>query len=142
VHIVDVALAPQTIVFSGGDGRALMRHWLREHLKRATVVFTQADANHTGKIELRELATLINLVCCEQNVIPPHPDDIQDFFKEFDTNQSGRISMSEFLKMLRGPGPVKVAATASAALALAAASAPAAACAHASGSAACAASQH
>jgi hypothetical protein len=126
VHIVDVALAPQTIVFSGGDGRALMRHWLREHLKRATVVFTQADANHNGKIELRELATLINLVCCEQNVIPPHPDDIQDFFKEFDTNQSGRISMSEFLKMLRGPGPVKVAATASAALALAAASAPAA----------------
>ena len=126
VHVIDVTPAPQTIVFSGGDGRALMRHWLREHLKRATVVYTQADANHNGQIELRELATLINLVCSEQNVIPPHPDDIQDFFKEFDTNQSGRISMSEFLKMLRGTGPVTVAAPASATLALAAASAPAA----------------
>mgnify|MGYP006152447051 CR=1 FL=1 len=65
----------------------------KEELERIKQIFNQFDKNKNNTIEKNELATLAIAL---NN--PLSPAELQDFFKEFDKDNSSTITWEEFIE--------------------------------------------
>ena len=65
----------------------------KEELERIKQIFNQFDKNKNNTIEKNELATLAIAL---NN--PLSPAELQDFFKEFDKDNSSIITWEEFIE--------------------------------------------
>ena len=62
----------------------------------AKAAFDGVDADASGFIDNKELATLMNGMAKELGIPAPSQADIDDSFKGMDTDKNGKISLEEF----------------------------------------------
>ena len=65
----------------------------KEELERIKQIFNQFDKNKNNNIEKNELATLA--IALNNSLSPA---ELQDFFKEFDKDNSSTITWEEFIE--------------------------------------------
>ena len=63
--------------------------------------FQEADINHNGFIEKKELAILLKKIRDNLGFPPPTEEDIQNEMKRLDKNKDGKLSKDEFRVLVK-----------------------------------------
>ena len=72
---------------------------LKKELKEE---FDKVDTDKSGMIEKKEFRELINKVVKNCELDPPKEEDFEEMFKEFDKDNSGKITIDEIFKEWAG----------------------------------------
>jgi Ca2+-binding EF-hand superfamily protein len=67
----------------------------------AEKTFRKYDTNNSGYIELSELQAMLIDVAKEIGITPPEESEINDLFKDYDSNKDKKISETEFIDLFK-----------------------------------------
>ncbi len=70
-------------------------------MKVVQASFNSVDMNRSGEIEEKELYTAMKMMAKESGISPPVDEDLKKMFQELDSNQSGKIEISEYAVFVR-----------------------------------------
>ena len=73
-----------------------------EALKKITkLAFEKIDVDSSGRLDIKELETIMLRISADMGVEPPKPQDIEEIFKGIDKDNDGTIDYEEFSSLIK-----------------------------------------
>ena len=73
-----------------------------EALKKITkLAFEKIDVDSSGRLDIKELETIMLRISADMGVEPPKPQDIEEVFKGIDRDNDGTIDYEEFSLLIK-----------------------------------------
>ena len=69
--------------------------------KITKLAFEKIDADGSGRLDIKELETIMLRISADMGVEPPKPKDIEEVFKGIDKDNDGTIDYNEFSLLIK-----------------------------------------